>query len=374
MKVMIVSLEAYGPLMDDPHFTYGGSGLQLSLLAKEIADRNIRVTIITTKYSYKKCRIKLNNNLEILCVRTSPIKYFRRIYPYYFDLFKYLLTEEYDIIITKGADFLIPLFGLISWSKKSKFVFWLSSDSEIYFSHFRKSIISWFLYRIGMNFADRVVAQTDCQKSALRRIWRLDSTVIYNSCRAQVLGDITPSVIYKANYFIWIGRLTKEKRPEVLIQLAERNPDINFVLVDGTGETFPNTHVKNTIERVKQIRNIKYFVKLRYMHLASLLTNALALINTSEFEGFPNSLLDAWLLGTPVITFGVNPDNLLTNHNLGCVASDFQELDRLVKKIWHGERTFDRMHIKKFCYNKFSIKKNTDALMKIMQELHEQSS
>ena len=64
-----------------------------------------------------------------------------------------------------------------------------------------------------------------------------------------------------------------------------------------------------------------------------LLERSHLLVNTSKWEGFSNTFIQAWMRSVPVMTLGVNPDGLLDNSYLGCnhvstaeIASSIREL------------------------------------------------
>jgi glycosyltransferase involved in cell wall biosynthesis len=55
-------------------------------------------------------------------------------------------------------------------------------------------------------------------------------------------------------------------------------------------------------------------------------------MNTSEIEGFPNSCLQAWSRGTPVVAF-FDPDRLILREGLGVVARDMEEMRQAIKEL-----------------------------------------
>ena len=67
-------------------------------------------------------------------------------------------------------------------------------------------------------------------------------------------------------------------------------------------------------------------------------SQAVALLNTSHLEGFPMTFLEAWSVGTPVITTkNANPNNLIIKHNLGLVAETYSDLPYMIKQIIDSE-------------------------------------
>jgi glycosyltransferase involved in cell wall biosynthesis len=55
-------------------------------------------------------------------------------------------------------------------------------------------------------------------------------------------------------------------------------------------------------------------------------------VNTSEIEGFPNSFLQAWARGTPVVSF-FDPDGVIASEGLGRTVSNLHEMKDAVNRF-----------------------------------------
>jgi glycosyltransferase involved in cell wall biosynthesis len=68
-----------------------------------------------------------------------------------------------------------------------------------------------------------------------------------------------------------------------------------------------------------------------------LYPRAAAVVNTSRFEGFPNTFMEGWSCGVPALSLGLDPDGLIERHGLGVVADG--SLDALVdaaRRLWEA--------------------------------------
>jgi len=76
-------------------------------------------------------------------------------------------------------------------------------------------------------------------------------------------------------------------------------------------------------------------------------------INTSLHEGFPNTFLQAWSRGIPVISF-VDPDDVIQKNNLGAVVRTESELAWALRNLLDGCRP-NPDHIKTYFHHKHAV-------------------
>ena len=71
------------------------------------------------------------------------------------------------------------------------------------------------------------------------------------------------------------------------------------------------------IERLSgAVPNLSFLGAKSFEEVNGLLSESRLLVCTSEFEGFPNTFLQAWSQSVPVVST-VNPNDLLTEYKLG---------------------------------------------------------
>lgn len=124
---------------------------------------------------------------------------------------------------------------------------------------------------------------------------------------------------------LWAGRLDRQKRPDILMGVAEACRDLPVVFhVFGSSVMEQN----NYAGRFKQIENIVFHGP--FDGLTSLNPDTFDLfLNTSQWEGLPNILLEAIRMGLPVISSAVGGiPELVRDGESGFLVSPFDNIPR----------------------------------------------
>jgi len=163
------------------------------------------------------------------------------------------------------------------------------------------------------------------QQRLLRENFGIDSMVIPNCApdygRRVSRGNALASA--RGRHLLWVGGFKQAKRLELLLDIAEQLPDLQFDIVgDGNRES---EYVQCLLSRAKSMPNVHLHGKVSHAQVHQFYSRAAAVICTSHAEGFPNIFLEAWACGLPIVsTF--DPDNLIADKDIGIVARDAKGL------------------------------------------------
>jgi glycosyltransferase involved in cell wall biosynthesis len=76
------------------------------------------------------------------------------------------------------------------------------------------------------------------------------------------------------------------------------------------------------------MENLTVFEDIPFNEMEKVFERAKLIVNTSTYEGFPNTFVQAAMHGTPILSWTVNPDGVLVRHGIGICAEG--SYDRLV--------------------------------------------
>jgi glycosyltransferase involved in cell wall biosynthesis len=125
------------------------------------------------------------------------------------------------------------------------------------------------------------------------------------------------------------------KRAELALEIARRLPAHNFVMIGGPDpDRRSQEYFASLKEAAKSHPNleIKGFVPLA--ETEKHFNNARVFLNTSEYEGFPNTFLQAWARGIPSVGFidtGSRRDGEPVYEHASDVSQATWKVDRLMR-------------------------------------------
>ncbi|MFX1310994.1 MAG: glycosyltransferase family 4 protein [Promethearchaeota archaeon] len=361
-KICFLSIQSY-PLYNkiyQSQFFGGGAAVQLFILSKEFGkDENYDVNVIVGNYQKVKNKIEIINNLKVYNVRP-----FSRKITYYFlsliHIFITLIKINPDVVIQRAASKITGICAFYCKIFKKKFIYSIANLTDVN----GKNEKGFFgkMYRFGLNSASFLVAQNKEQIEELEKYKKRkfkNISIIRNSYQ------IKKTFMEKKEYILWVARAINWKRPELFIKLAKIFPNEKFVMIcNKTDDKEHNIRYWNKIHNeASEITNLTFIEFVPYYKVSQYFKEAKIFINTSKFEGFPNTFIQSFINKIPVISLNVNPDNIFLKYKLGYLCNDsFSMMVNRLNEMLRNEKIYKEFS--QNCYqfvNQFhDIRKNIE--------------
>lgn len=320
MKICFVSLFAYPLFYGDSKITFGGSEVQLFNLGNELAKNNEqKISFIVGNFGQDK--VEFVNNIKI--IRSIKIKQrsglIGKISSFLIQM-HCLFKANADVYVKRAAGpevFVIYIFCKIF---RKKFIYMTAHEIDCSGQYVKENGFFGKLYELGLMNANLVLTQSLEHRKMLKKKFGIES-IIFKS------GYIIPkkNSKYKSDFILWVARLEKWKQPEKFIELAKRLSDNNFVMIAPTSIDKNYSHIiKN---QAIKLSNLKFMPGLSLEETNKYFSRARLFVNTSKFEGYPNTFVQAVMTGTPILSLNVNPEGFLEKNHIGyCVNNDYNKL------------------------------------------------
>ena len=310
----------------------GGAEVQQVVLARELVKSGVQVSFV----SYDRGERETVTDDGIRIFKTyrpeDGVRYVRFFYPRLVEFWRALREADADVYYLMTEHHHAGMLAAFCLLARKGYVYGIGSDSECYRDvDFIEvpSLKNRLFFRFSLRVADRVVSQTERQRQALLDNFSRDSVVIKAFRKPR---ESTPKGEETTSPFVlWVGTIRKVKNPHLFLDLAESLPSIRFVMIGGPD--FPGDSLYAGIaERAAGIDNVEFCGFLPAPETEDYFGRASLFVNTSSFEGFPNTFLQAWECRVPTISF-VDPDGLIERHELGYRAKDPDDLRDKVERV-----------------------------------------
>ena len=313
----------------------GGESVQQTLIAKAFTKFNYKVSMIVLDHGQPDGNVIEKIKVWKTYKQNEGLPVVRFLYPRATKLWLALQKADADIYYQSCAGVTTGIVALFCKINNKKLVFRIAHDTDcvpgkelINFQRDKK------IYRYGLKKANLVVAQSAQQKALLNHHYKIDSPII-NMAVETPSGDVLDRDID----ILWVNNIREFKRPELLIELAKMNSHLHFVMIGGscTGSESLFEQITNSSAEVD---NLDYKGFVPYHEVNRYYQRAKLFVNTSDTEGFPNSFLQSWIRGTPVISF-FDPDGIIVRKNLGASPDDLQSMSDTINILLQGGSEYE---------------------------------
>jgi glycosyltransferase involved in cell wall biosynthesis len=268
-----------------------------------------------------------------------------RRYGSFFDvarLYRALAQERPDIILQFVGTAHLGIAALYARRHGCQLIWRVTSDRSV-----EPEKASWLkphirlerlFLNLGIRNATLTLAQTEYQRERLARS--------FPKAPVHVLPNFHPTppdcgrngAVMKQ--VVWIANLKPLKNPGAFVRLARRfthRSDVRFVIVGGKMDDGEWT--RETLKDIAATPNLEYRGSLSQAAVNALLEHTDLLVNTSDYEGFSNTFIQAWMRRVPVVSLRVDPDRLLSKGGLGVVTGNEDALhDRVAALLGDPDR------------------------------------
>ena len=317
-------------------FERGGAEYQAYLLAQALA-KDFEIVFVS-------CGEKADGFTEcdgfgVYTIRSNTYRGIRTgMYRLYSRVSKILQKIDPDIIYQRVVGPATSAVARYARKHDRNFVWHIASEANV--RPLRRSVKNFVQLRLlekkvidyGISRATFVIAQAQYQCDLLKKNYG-------RGCDAVVPNfHPFPSVsIDKSDPLtvVWISNLKSLKRPDVFLDIAElfrERDDVKLLMIGR--QTMPSLSYR--IEKTAALNpNFQYLGEVSQEQVSNILARAHLLVNTSEYEGFPNTFIQAWLHQVPVVSLNVNPDKVLTAQKIGVCSKSMTalvtDIERLLK-------------------------------------------
>ena len=321
MKLVIVNAPTYEYARGNPE-RIGGAERQQWLLARALVKAGWAVTVgVRDGLEFNECD-------EVDGVRFVGMGTGHFLWSCY----RFLLAERPDWWYWRAADHLWGAAVEIAKLAGVRTIFAAAFDTDVEprRASFRRKkwwpLFAWGLYR-----TDRIFVQHYGQFDRLTPILRKKAHIV-----PSFAGNLIPGPPYsqRKGYIAWVGTLRRPKRADLLIEIAKQLPEIPFVVCGGAS-TFQVTegYGRQTIAALNELPNVTYLGKVCPQETAKIIAEANLFLSTADGEGFPNTFLEAWSYGTPVVSMTIDPDKAIQRKGLGMVTGSLEETIKAIKDV-----------------------------------------
>ncbi len=159
----------------------------------------------------------------------------------------------------------------------------------------------------SLQHADAILTQTPEQSTMLAERFGRAGVLVPNPIDLAEWDARTAAALPRElhagldRFVLWMGRAEKiHKRPQVLIEIARLCPEVPFLMLLNPRDPAVDAEIRQSAPS-----NVRIVTQVPFPLMPALFQRAIAYINTSSLEGFPNAFLQAAASRVPIVSTDV---------------------------------------------------------------------
>lgn len=316
-----------GPLLlPDKKLPAGGAETQMVVVARELARRGLRVAFVVFADELPPSV----DGVDLIAQRPPRVRMAApRSVESGLRTLVAIVRGNASVVVQRNASGVTGLVAVAARLTGRRFVYSSANIIDFEFSRLEPSLLKIALFHLGIRLANEIVVQTSEQVLLARKHFGVCARPIRSVAEPAAPRRATPSA------FLWIGRLATYKHPDAYLDLAAAVPEATFRMVGVPSGTEGVRFAADIAERARWLDNVELLEPRPRSELGPLYDDAVAVVNTAEFEGMPNIFLEGWARGVPALALHHDPDDTITRERVGAFADgDFALMIAQARTFW----------------------------------------
>ena len=347
------------PLLASDHSipVVGGAELQQTVLATALARRGYRVSMICIDYGQPDATVVDGVTVHKMHKPDEGIPVVRFLYPRLTSLWSALKRVDADIYYQRTAAIYTGV--LAAFCRKHRRASIYAGASDVDFVPGKQDIVyrrDRAIFEYGLRNVDRIIVQNPVQQQRVREHYGRDCALIPN-CFTAPPGARAD----RAGYVLWVATVRPQKRPEMLLEIARRLPQYRFVMIGGCDPGKKSEDYHGSIREAAQaLPNVEFKGFVPFSEADRYFDGARVVLNTSLYEGFPNTFLQAWSRAIPTLAF-VDTGSRLDAEPVYDMVKDVAEAGRKTERLMRDDTAWQAASRRVLAY--FNDNHSVDAIV-----------
>ncbi|MER3422143.1 MAG: hypothetical protein C4293_01805 [Nitrospiraceae bacterium] len=332
IRVCFISPLGYGLYQPGSGCPFGGAEVQFFLLAHALSeDPGFQVSVLTTvegqpgleQHGLITLIKRRRQNRLRAYQRYSWLQKPRALKDYaaaFLEMRSLLSTIDADVYLHAGAGVEVGAYALICRLLRRRFVYVVASSAEVVNTNGQVAGPLNWLFPVGLRLATSIICRTQDQLTALQMCHRKSGILIRTG---HPLPTSTPA---EKSTVLWVGRIHPVKQPKMFLDLAEHLPREKFVMVAMRSKAHESL-TRVVRERATRLSNLTLVEDVAWADISRYFESSKVLVNTSIYEGFPNTFVQAAMHRVAIVSWNVDPDGIFSHNRIGiCAQGSFERL------------------------------------------------